>query len=183
MVKIRISLEIGSKFGVTLAERPTVPKAEVASYRQSMYRMSGFRELITPASINTSKMAMKVRLKALYTAGVEKRWRSTTTSSLPRMVQITVNSSTVKVVVLMPPPVEPGQAPINISSTESTFVNSYWAAMSTEAKPAVRVLVDWKKAQFSFSRIFSPSMVLPNSNRKKPRVPKRSRTMVTRRQI
>ena len=50
MVKIRISLEIGSKFGVTLAERPTVPKAEVASYRQSMYRMSGFRELITPAS-------------------------------------------------------------------------------------------------------------------------------------
>ena len=36
MVKIKISLEMGSRLGVTLAESPTVPKAEVASYKQSI---------------------------------------------------------------------------------------------------------------------------------------------------
>ena len=34
------------------------------------------------------------------------------------MVHSTATTSTVRVVVLMPPPVEPGQAPMNIKSTE-----------------------------------------------------------------
>ena len=138
---------------------------------------------MTPASIKTSRMDTKVNVKALYTVGVENRWRRITASLFPRMVHTMVAASTVKVVVLMPPPVEPGQAPMNMSNTERTFVNSNCEAISTEANPAVRVLVDWKKAQLSFSSTFRPCMVLLNSRRKKPRVPKTSKPMVTRRQI
>ena len=46
----------------------------------------------------------------------------------------------------------------------------------TEANPAVRAEVDWKKAVFSFSQKFMPCRVFAYSHMKKATVPLNSRT-------
>ncbi|KTE89970.1 hypothetical protein AT727_24880, partial [Desulfitobacterium hafniense] len=58
---------------------------------------------------------------------------------------------TMIVVVLIPPPVEPGDAPINISSMDKTVPPSVNAAVSTVLKPAVLGVIDWKSEASSLS--------------------------------
>ncbi len=118
---------------------------------------------------------------ALYTVPGANLCRSTADSSRPRSVEPTVTSSTTRVVVFIPPAVEPGQPPINISATESTFVKLPCAPMSTDANPAVLVFTDWNSAVFSFAGKLSPSMVRPHSIRRKPSVPAARRAQVARR--
>ena len=57
------------------------------------------------------------------------------------------------VTVLIPPAVPAGEPPININIDINNFVESCNAAISTEAKPAVLVVVDWKK----LARTLSPN--------------------------
>ena len=49
------------------------------------------------------------------------------------------------VVSFIPPPVEPGAAPMNIKSIENTFIIGDIPSISIELKPAVRSVADWKK--------------------------------------
>ena len=53
---------------------------------------------------------------------------------------------TAVVVTLIPPPVEPGAAPMNISTTENTLAASVIEYRSIELKPAVRMVIDCMKA-------------------------------------
>ncbi|MNP86201.1 hypothetical protein D3C76_1862920 [compost metagenome] len=49
------------------------------------------------------------------------------------------------VVVLMPPPVEPGEAPINISNMKKNCVACRISVISMVLVPEERVETDWKK--------------------------------------
>ena len=55
------------------------------------------------------------------------------------------STSTARVVVLIPPPQEPGDAPINIRNRKNARVELFNDAMSTVLNPAVRQVTDWKK--------------------------------------
>ena len=57
-------------------------------------------------------------------------------------METTVATRTMKVETLIPPAVEPGQPPINISIIVSILVTSFSAPIFIEAKPAVLVFTD-----------------------------------------
>ena len=63
-----------------------------------------------------------------------------------------------KVAVLIPPAVPAGEPPINMRIDINNFVESCKEAISTEANPAVLVVVDWKK----LAKILSPHGNGPN---------------------
>ncbi len=52
--------------------------------------------------------------------------------------------STPSVQVFMPPPVEPGEAPINIRIMRKKSVGLARFCIGTVLKPAVRAVTDWK---------------------------------------
>ena len=62
------------------------------------------------------------------------------------MTLSTMSSSTLTVVVFTPPPVDAGDAPMNMRMTLISLEESFIAARSTELNPAVRMVTDWKKA-------------------------------------
>ena len=72
------------------------------------------------------------------------------TSSSLRTTLSTSRATAATVVVLRPPPVEAGDAPTSISRQLSSLDPSRIAPRSTELKPAVRMVTDWKKALSSF---------------------------------
>ena len=70
-----------------------------------------------------------------------------TTSLRPSKVDLVAPISRAKVVVLMPPPVPPGLAPMNISTITSSSPASETVSTDrgTVLKPAVRVVIDWNR--------------------------------------
>jgi len=93
--------------------RPTVPNAEIASKSASFNEhLSNTRSPIVDNIINTR--AVSVSVKALYMALSGSLLFKRLTLFLP-LIELTPAAVTVtKVVVFMPPPVPPGEAPINI---------------------------------------------------------------------
>ena len=84
------------------------------------------------------------------------------------MVARAETASTATVTVLMPPAVPTGEPPMNMSSrqrTDDPLVRFSWG---TVAKPAVRVVMLWKKETCNLSKRLSSPMVrgLPYSSRK-----------------
>ena len=59
--------------------------------------------------------------------------------------------STLTVVVLTPPPVEPGLAPTNINTHAAISMLLEISLISTVLNPAVLKLTDWKKLASNFS--------------------------------
>ena len=95
-------------------------------------------------------MPSKDTASALLTTVRSTRRRKMTVSFLPDNTETMLITSTAKVVILTPPPVEPLPAPMNIKRIIPNFVRSCSAFMSTEAKPAVRVVIDWNSAAVIF---------------------------------
>ena len=92
---------------------------------------------------------------------------------------ITFMQATAMVLVLIPPPVEAGEAPIHISSMKISVTGSVMAAVSTELKPAVRVVTDPKNETTNFPKKLRCSVsVLLYSNKKMKTVPDISRMAV-----
>ena len=87
--------------------------------------------------------------------------------------ETTVIIMTTKLVTLIPPPVEPGAAPINIRRMESIFDMEVMPSMLMELNPAVRVVADWKNALLILvpTSIFAIVRGLFHSNTKKKMVP------------
>ena len=96
-----------------------------------------------------------------------------TASSRPVATLATVTRITLKVVTLMPPPVPPGAAPMNIRMHIMHFVMVLMPARSTVLKPAVRALTDWNRLFTSLSPTPMPPRVtgLYHSKNAKLRVP------------
>ena len=124
-------------------------------------------------TVGTATMIMpaNVMANARYTVALSIILRSNTVSSLPLITLNTVASKTTNVVVLIPPPVEAEDAPINIKSMVNTCVILLSPPMLIEAYPAVRADADWKKAAFIFSPQFKCDMVLSHSHNKITPVP------------
>ena len=73
--------------------------------------------------------------------------------------------STKKVVVLMPPPVDPGDAPTNINTIMTSRPALLKPLRSTVEKPAVRAVMLWKNAVIkSRWSVICSSAAPPNSN-------------------
>ena len=61
---------------------------------------------------------------------------------LPESIESTESISTEKVVVFIPPPVEPGEAPININKTVNKTEAELYKPISIVLKPAVLAVTD-----------------------------------------
>src|SRR5690606_3486269 len=66
--------------------------------------------------------------------------------SLPRARLMMFKTAMAKVVVLIPPPVDPGAAPIHISNTDRRMDGDDRVFISTMENPAARVLFPMKNA-------------------------------------
>ena len=75
------------------------------------------------------------------------------------MTDQTVSASTATVVVFTPPPVDAGDAPMNIRMMLISLLDCRMDARSTELKPAVRIVVDCMRA---FTSLF-PAPEMPPS--------------------
>ena len=72
-------------------------------------------------------------------------------------------SAKAKVVVLMPPPVEPGDAPIHMMPMMNTMVALLQQLMSDTLKPAVRAVAQQKNDFTQRDTTESSAKVLPSS--------------------
>ena len=107
-------------------DSPTVPNAEITSNRSWMKVQSGSRIHIRNVAMQTTPMDRIVTTYALERFSGEIFLRKELNGRFTKML-LADWTSTKKVLVLIPPPVDPGDAPTNISthSTNSpAFVNS-----------------------------------------------------------
>ena len=63
-------------------------------------------------------------------------------------------------VVFMPPPVEPGEAPININTKLINIEAELSLLKSMVLKPAVLVVTDWNQEARSLSGTVNPAMLI-----------------------
>jgi hypothetical protein len=95
--------------------------------------------------------------------------------SSPRKRERLRAKRTPRVFTLMPPPVEPEAAPINIKKMLNKRVTLAILLKSRVLKPAVLVVTDWKKEDISFVGTERPTMELRHSKMINPRVPVKSK--------
>ena len=69
-----------------------------------------------------------------------------------------------KVVVLMPPPVPPGLAPMNISTVKMSRAASVKFESGCVLNPAVRAITDWKDASSSVWSVVQYSSAVPSTS-------------------
>ena len=87
------------------------------------------------------------------------------------MVAIADTNIIKNVEVLIPPPVEPDEAPINIKKTIKMSVDGNKWLKSIVLNPAVRVVTDWKKELMIDSNIDNSFSVLFRSIKKNKTIP------------
>ena len=80
------------------------------------------------------------------------------TSSSPLKTEKVLITKTPKVVVLIPPPVDAGEAPINISRIVKTTDEPFINPILRELKPAVLEVTDIKNEDKIFSFCVNPCM-------------------------
>ena len=71
----------------------------------------------------------------------------------------------VKVEVFIPPPVEPGEAPINIKKMNIKSIGVPIIEKSTVLKPAVLAVIDWKNEVINCPPSFIPFRVFSCSRK------------------
>ena len=153
IVTTRISLEKSVKSGVIPVDKPTVPNAETTS--NSIFKKSVFDspmhnnkvESITtfnPKIIITNAFAI-ISLGIVLRKAVHLRFA---------VMDMTARTSVKQVVVLIPPPVEPGDAPINISIITINNPAEENSDIGKVENPAVlaEVLVRKAPSQLIFSK-------------------------------
>ncbi|MNG03990.1 hypothetical protein D3C84_870940 [compost metagenome] len=145
--------------GVIPVDKPTVPNAEVASNSNRRNSRSSVAES-SIVTVMTSSSEIIVMVNALKIRSRARRYLNSTISSLPRIIAMTAPISVVNVVVLMPPPVEPGDAPINIRMTMKKIVACRMTPISIVLAPAVRGVTDWNMAAHILAFQFSEPSVL-----------------------
>jgi hypothetical protein len=86
-------------------------------------------------------------------------------------------------VVFTPPPVDPGEAPINMRIMMSRMLSFWRRPISTVLKPAVLGVTDWKRQIRNLVPHGASRMMCPLSKRKSRIVPEAIRTAVVMRTI
>ena len=152
MVRMMTAFPTPVRDGVRPSERPTVPNAENASKATVRNRFSIDGRTSSSLTVST-KMASarmaKARSAYIIPRAIESadtlRPKACTSSRAP--VPRRIMASTMKnVVVLMPPPVEAGEAPMYIRNIVKNFEGSVSVAWFTVSNPAVRGVTDWNRA-------------------------------------
>ena len=137
--KQSISLDKEDNCEVMPVESPTVANADTVSNNidsSEMFVCISDKLIITDET-NIKNIAENAIAVALYTVFLFNLCLLIVVSVCPAKTLITVDIITAIVVVLIPPPVEEGEAPINISIIVMIFVISYSWSIGTEKKPAV----------------------------------------------
>jgi hypothetical protein len=142
-------------------DNPTVPKAETASKMYSIKRWRlpaggrsppptmRRREVMTETEKADAKMMEIVRLT--ISRGIVRL--KILTSSFPfRRFQI-IRMRRAALVVFTPPPVEPGEAPMNIRTIRNRTVAFVRSPISTVLKPQVLGVMDWNNETRTFVRM------------------------------
>ena len=123
------------------SDSPTVPIAELVSNRQVSSGRSSTLLIMTPLVKNNTRYINKTA-PALRTASSDILLLKHCTSFLRLNTVIAESNRTAKVVVFIPPAVEPGEPPISIRMIIMAVPDSSIAARSVVLKPAVRVVTD-----------------------------------------
>ena len=141
ITSIMIIFPNGERLGVIPIDRPTVPKAEKIS------KATG----ISPndSRLSRAKIARAMTVRARKVMVIARRTVSTGIRRLnmivlrnPLRVAMIVPMITAKVVVLIPPPVPPGLAPMNIRNKKKSSVGWVNWPMFKVLKPAVLAVTD-----------------------------------------
>ena len=145
------------------AERPTVPAAETTSTNTSINVSFGSAIKIKSVLVVITIIAKVKILKALIilSAGI-RRLKAVTGVfvAIPLILRIMVK----KVVVLIPPPVDPGDAPINIKTDKTSNPACVKLPIGTVQKPAVRAETLWKKASIQLNPSVIFNKIVPTIN-------------------
>ncbi len=84
----------------------------------------------------------------------------------PRITPMVKKILIANVVVFVPPPVDPGDAPTNIHTIIHIMEGIDNAPTSTVLNPAVLVVTDWKRATMILLPLPDPDTFRPSSSRK-----------------
>ena len=160
--KIKMILEIIVKSRVIPRVKPTVAIADAVSYIAVIIGTFSMTLIIIAAPTHNEIYNIKI-VAALRTtvSGIVLPKLSVRERFLK--IAILVVTKTKKVVIFIPPPVEPGAAPININIICKKILDSVIFVRSTVLNPAVRGVTDWKKD----ARILDPKGMPVKSTKKK----------------
>ena len=118
ITRIMTSLPATDSPGVIPVDSPTVPNAEITSNKSWIKVQSGSRIHIRNVAMQTTPRDRIVTRYALERFSGEMFLRKELRGRFTKIL-LAACTSTKKVLVLIPPPVDPGDAPMNIS-TQST---------------------------------------------------------------
>jgi len=156
IVRIIINLPNGESSGVIPVDKPTVPKAEVVSNNSCIKKLVAVAKFLS--TIVSKKVATTIHNKErtniiadLWNMAFGTVLSKSVNSSLPRNIERMLDNKMLKVVVLIPPPVPPGDAPINIKTITKKSVVAESPLMDKVLNPAVLGVTARKKEFISFS--------------------------------
>lgn len=138
MVKIITILPKLLSVGVMPRESPTVLNAEKTSKIASFMLATGCVSRRIKEEKKMTHMAKVMTVKAFMTDSMVRVLRKRLTESLAVILDFKNPSITPIVLVLIPPPVEPEEAPINISIIKSRTAEKLKEFRSMVLNPAVR---------------------------------------------
>ncbi len=138
MVKMITILPKLLSFGVMPRESPTVLNAEKTSKIASFMLATGCVSRRIKEEKKMTHMAKVMTVKAFMTDSMVRVLRKRLTESLAVIFDFKNPSITPIVLVLIPPPVEPEEAPINISIIKSRTAEKLKEFRSMVLNPAVR---------------------------------------------
>ena len=146
IMRTSMNLPHAERFGVTPILKPTVPNAEVVS--KSISRNSPLLALkgVSPASETSRQAVPRITMTTEMTKMANARLMvpedmdllNACTCPEPVMRALLKASKTPRLLVLMPPPVEPGDAPMNMNIIVPKRVILFMALKSRVLNPAVR---------------------------------------------
>ena len=116
-------------------------------------------------AIEITNIERKINAKALLTVVEDISRLYTSMRVFPLATLIMLSMAIAKELVLIPPPVEPGEAPIHIKKITIKTVGMLNNEVSTVLKPAVLVVTDPKKAVAILPIKLCSANVLLYSNR------------------
>ena len=165
MVKISTNLLLLLKSAVIPLLKPTVLYAETHSNVISVNPFSESNSEIRKTEIRMANIERKIMANALLMEMVEISRLKISSLVFPLAKLIIFRTATAMVLVLIPPPVEPGEAPTHIRKRMTRNVGVLSAPVSTVLNPAVREVTEPKKAVIIFPEKLCPAIVLLCSNK------------------
>jgi hypothetical protein len=171
MERVMVTLPASDNAEVIPVDNPTVPMAENSSNISDSNFLSGSVIVRKKVEIKIKDKENKAIENARSIVLIEIVLLYITTWDSPLMVAKADLRITAKVVVFIPPPVEPGDAPTYIRKIKNTSTGTESALISTELNPAVRVETEWKNAVIIFPRGLYPSTIEFHSRKRNTIIP------------